>query len=134
MKNYIQYLQEFYEDTDFHPLYHGTSSNEGVILESQVNLSQFKSEKLRKQIQLAINNSSMDLEDLDNDRYFVLAMDLMGLENLGMLNTLSKVAAEENINHFKKDKNVGQIIVERPSIGLRVYFRTDYGWKIKDVK
>lgn len=133
------YLVDFFKfkyQIDFHlsDPEENVTKNEGVILESQVNLSQFKSEKLRKQIQLAINNSSIDLEDLDNDRYFVLAMDLMGLENLGMANTLSKVTAEENINHFKKDENVGQIIVERPSIGLRVYFRTDYGWKIKDVK
>lgn len=119
---YNEYYKDMSEDT--------RKMIDGWKMFAQINegaISDFKYDAVRTQIQKAMENGSLRLEDISPNKYFIV---VFGAFNVHMtsLNVSDKFEAIKLINHYKKDDNVWRIYVEKPSVDAKVFLRKEWGW------
>jgi hypothetical protein len=93
-------------------------------------INDFKYDAVKKQVQQALNNGGLSLDDISSDRYFIVCF---GFSNqyISTVSVLDKQEAISNINHYKNDDNIWKIYVEKPNVDAIVYLRKEWGWEKK---
>ena len=93
-------------------------------------INDFKYDAVKKQVQQALNNGGLSLDDISSDRYFIVCF---GFSNqyISTVSVLDKQEAISHINHYKNDDNIWKIYVEKPNVDAIVYLRKEWGWEKK---
>lgn len=104
--------------------------NENLNL-NEGNVTDFHFKKVQDYFQKALNNGSVTLDQISNDRYFVVVTDIFGNPTYGF-NARDKKVILDNIKIIKQDGDIWKIYVEKPGVAARVYLRKEYGWVVKD--
>jgi transposase len=90
-------------------------------------IDSFKYNAVKRQIQKAINNQSLSLQDISPNKYFIVCFDLFN-NNVSMVSTSDKSDALKHIEYYKNMDNVWKIYVEKPSVDAIVFLRKEWGW------
>lgn len=102
------------------------SINEGAI-------SDFKFDAVKNQLQKALNNNSLALDDITPDKYFIICFNAHGI-HVSTVSVSDRNEAIKHINHFKADDNIWKIYVEKPLVDAKVFLRKEWGWMGKQIK
>ncbi len=93
-------------------------------------LSGFKYDAVKNQLQKAINNNSLSLDEIKPDKYFIVCFGLFN-QYISSVRITDKTEALNLISHYKKNDNIWKIYVEKPSVGAVVFIRKEWGWEKK---
>lgn len=93
-------------------------------------INDFKYDAVKNQLQKAINNGSLSLDDISSDRYFIVCFGPFN-QYISTVSVLDKQEAIQHINHNKNDENIWKIYVEKPNVDAIVFLRKEWGWEKK---
>jgi len=94
--------------------------NEGTI-------NDFKYDAVKNQLQKAINNNSLTLDDISPNKYFIVCFDLYN-HHISTVSTTDKSEALKHIVYYKNIDDVWKIYVEKPNVDAIVFLRKEWGW------
>ena len=98
----------------------GEFLNEGTI-------NDFKYDAVKNQLQKAINNNSLTLDDISPNKYFIVCFDLYN-HHISTVSTTDKSEALKHIDYYKNIDDVWKIYVEKPNVDAIVFLRKEWGW------
>lgn len=96
------------------------SLNEGA-------LNDFKYDAVKNQLQQAINNNSLTLDDISSNKYFIVCFDMFN-SHITTFFTTDKSEALKLIKFYKNIDYIWKIYVEKPKVDSIVFLRKEWGW------
>ncbi len=131
IKNFYRYgdkpkgYYDYEDDEDLMENYISEILNKSKLIINELHdLNDFKFEKTKRTIQGYINNGSITLNDIEPNKYFIIGYDYLG-QTMGSVATASKEECGKNIEYFKSNQNIVQIIIEKPEVATQVLNRTE---------
>lgn len=108
----------------------GLDGHDKILKRNKLNeggIDDFKYDAVKNQVQNAINNNSITLDDISPNKYFIVCFDLYN-HHISTISTAYKSEALKLIEYYKNIDDVWKIYVEKPSVGAIVFLRKEWGW------
>jgi hypothetical protein len=122
----IDGIKDFYRYGDKPKSYNDYEEDDN--LNEDHSIKDFKYNKVKNVVQSYLDKSKIKLEDINPNNYFILAFDV-GNHLISFSVSPTKEASNETIKYLKSKKEVYQVIIEKPTIGVQSFMKdVNYQW------